>query len=104
MLFKKKKTVKKKKTEVLCLQNTCFIIRLWNCYMKNTDMPIRKNNQGIFQQRYEVISNYAVLIENSPSFLPSIFSIYFSLFRHMEKNNNIDHSKLQLSYINLYLV
>ena len=44
--------------------------------MKNTDMPIRKNNQGIFQQRYEVISNYAVVIENSSSFLPSIFSIY----------------------------
>ena len=58
--------------------------------MKNTDMLIIKNNQGIFQQRYEVISNYAVVFENSSSFLPSIFSIYFPLFRHMGKNNNID--------------
>ena len=104
MLFKKKKKTVKKNTKVLCLPNTCFIIRLWNCYMKNTDMPIRKNNQGIFQQRDEVISNSAVVIENSPSFLPSIFSIYFPLFRYMEKNNNINHSKLQLSYINLYWV
>ena len=64
-------------------------------------MPTRKNHQGNVQQRYEVISNHTVEVtENNDFHLP----IYFPLFRPMEKDNNVDHSQLQLVYINLYWV
>lgn len=60
-------------------------------------MPIKKNNQEYFQQRYGVIHNHAMEVTRNSDIN---VSIYFSWFRHMGKNNNVDHSKLQL--INIF--
>lgn len=76
---------------------TCFSIGLWDYQTKNIDMPIKKNNQEYFQQRYGVIHNHAMEVTRNSDIN---VSIYFSWFRHMGKNNNVDHSKLQL--INIF--
>lgn len=57
-------------------------------------MSARKNNQGNVQQRYEEISNPAKETTKNSDFN---LTVYFPLFRCMEKDDTVDSLKVTSS-------